>query len=78
MMRAPVRIRALTEEEYSELKRMERSRKLAAGRVKRAQIILLSHQRYLAHEIATKLSIHGKTARRWVGRFNERRQKPQQ
>ncbi len=70
-MRAPVRIRALTQEEYSELKRMERSRKLAAGRVKRAQIILLSNQGYLAHEIARKLDIHEKTARRWVGRFNK-------
>ena len=70
-MRAPVRIRALTQEEYSQLKRMERSRKLAAGRVKRAQIILLSNQGYLAHEIAEKLSVHEKTARRWVGRFNK-------
>ncbi len=70
-MRAPVRIRALTQEEYAELKRMERSRKLAAGRVKRAQIVLLSNQGYLAHEIAEKLDIHEKTARRWVARFNK-------
>ncbi len=69
-MRAPVRIRALTQQEYSELKRMERSRKLAAGRVKRAQIVLLSNEGYLVGEIATKLSIHEKTARCWVGRFN--------
>lgn len=40
-MRAPVRIRALTQEEYSHLKRMRCSRKLAADRAKRAQIILL-------------------------------------
>ncbi len=37
---------------------MERSGKLAAGRVKRAQTILLSNQGYLGHEIATKLAIH--------------------
>ncbi len=53
MMRASVRIGALTQEEYSELKRVERSRKLAAGRVKRAQIILLSNHGYVAPEIAT-------------------------
>lgn len=69
-MRAPVRTRGLSQEEYKELKRMARSRKLSAGRVKRAQIILLSNQGYLSTEIGAKLLIHEKTARRWVCRFN--------
>jgi transposase len=70
-MRAPVRTRALSQEEYHELKRMARSRTLCAGRVQRARIILLSNQGYLSHEIAVQLGVHEKTARRWVGRFNK-------
>ncbi len=40
-MRAYVRVRPLTDDEYQHLKRLAASRKLAAGRVKRAQVILL-------------------------------------
>ena len=65
-----LRIRSLTEEEYTHLRKMSTSRKLCAGRVKRAQIILLSNQGYLPTEIGQKLAIHERTARRWIGRFN--------
>ena len=60
----------LTREEYEELKRMERRRKLAASKVQRARIILLSNQGYLMREIASALGCHEKTASRWIGRFN--------
>jgi transposase len=69
-MHAYLRIRPLTEQEYSQLRKMSISRKLCAGRVKRAQIILLSNQGHLAVEIGGKLGIHERTARRWIGRFN--------
>lgn len=69
-MHSSLRIRPLTEEEYGQLRKMSTSRKLCAGRVKRAQIILLSNQGYLPTEIGKKLAIHERTARRWIGRFN--------
>ena len=69
-MHSYLRIRPLTEEEYGQLRKMSTSRKLCAGRVKRAQIILLSNQGYLPTEIGKKLAIHERTARRWIGRFN--------
>jgi len=68
-MRAYVRVRPLTDEEYQQLKRQAASRKLAAGRVKRAQVILLSNQGYRAQEIAERLGMHERTARTWVNRF---------
>ncbi len=68
-MRAYVRVRPLTDEEYQQLKRQAASRKLAAGRVKRAQVILLSNQGYRAQEIAERLAMHERTARTWVNRF---------
>lgn len=70
-MRPYVRVRMLTHEEYEELKRMTRRRKLAASKVQRAKIILLSNQGYLAREIASDLGCHERTAWRWIGRFNE-------
>jgi transposase len=60
----------LSPEEYHALVRMARSRKLAAGRVKRAQLVLLSNQGSLAPDVADRLVLHEKTVRRWVGRFN--------
>jgi hypothetical protein len=69
-MRAYVRVRSLTEEEYKQLKRLSASRKLAAGRVKRAQLILLSNQGYRVQEIAEQLGLHERTARRYTLRYN--------
>lgn len=68
-MRAYLRVRPLTDEEYQQLKRQAASRKLAAGRVKRAQVILLSNQGYRAQEIAERLGMHERTARTWINRF---------
>lgn len=70
-MRPYARVRMLTNEEYEELKRRTRRRKLAASKVQRARIILLSNQGYLVREIAEELGCHERTARRWIGRFNE-------
>ncbi len=69
-MRPFVYVRPLTPDEYATVKRMAQARTLAAGRVKRAQIILLSHQRNTVHTIAAQLRINARTAQRWVGRFN--------
>lgn len=68
-MRAYVRVRPLTDDEYQLLKRQAASRKLAAGRVKRAQVVLLSNQGYRAEEIAERLGICERTARTWINRF---------
>ena len=69
-MKAPVRIRKLETEEYNALKKWAASRRMAAGRVKRAQIILLSNQGYIASEIAQSLDLNEKTVRVWISRFN--------
>lgn len=53
-MRAFARVRSLTNEEYLALKKMERSRKLAAGKVKRAQVVLLSNQGYTRAEVCAR------------------------
>ena len=68
----PLRARMLTPEEDKALTRITCSRKLCAGRVRRAQIVLLSTRGLLAEEIAEELHIHERTARRWVARFNQR------
>ncbi len=70
-MRPYARVRMLTREEYEELERMERRRKLAASKVQRARIILLSNRGYLMKEIASQPGCHEKTASRRIGRFNE-------
>ena len=69
-MKPPVRIRKLEDEEYCALKKWAASRRMAAGRVKRAQIILLSNQGYIASEIAQSLDMCEKTVRLWISRFN--------
>jgi transposase len=68
-MRAYVRVRPLTDDEYQLLKRQAASRKLAVGRVKRAQVVLLSNQGYRAQEIAERLAMCERTARTWINRF---------
>jgi transposase len=68
-MRAYVRVRPLTDDEYQLLKRQAASRTLAAGRVKRAQVVLLSNQGYRAQEIAERLGMCERTARTWINRF---------
>ena len=70
-MRSYARVRQLSEEEYHALVKMGRSRKLAAGKVKRAQIVLLSNQGYTRREIGERLDTCEHTVSRWIGRFNK-------
>ncbi len=53
-MRPYARVRKLTEEEYQELKRWERSRTMGVSKVRRARVVLLSHRGLLVQEIAEK------------------------
>ena len=65
-----IRVRTLSAEERAELTRMARSRTLCAGRVKRAQLVLLVAEGRKAGEIGEGLRLHAKTARFWLKRFN--------
>ncbi len=65
-----IRVRALSPEEQAELTRMARSRTLCAGRVRRAQLVLLAVEGRKAAEIAGSLRLHARTARFWLKRFN--------
>ena len=69
-MRPFVRVKMLNNEDYKQLRELARSRKLPAGKVRRARIILLSNQGYTATEIAQKLDCNDRTALKWIGRFN--------
>src|SRR4051794_7698002 len=65
-----IRVRTLSAEERAELTRMARSRTLCAGRVKRAQLVLLAAEGREAGEIGEELRLHAKTARFWLKRYN--------
>ena len=65
-----IRVRARSTEEQAELTRMARSRTLCAGRVKRAQLVLLAAEGHTAKGIAGILRLHARTARFWLKRFN--------
>lgn len=65
-----IRVRELSAEEQAELTRMARSRTLCAGRVKRAQLVLLAVEGHKAEVIAATLRLHARTARFWLKRFN--------
>ncbi len=54
-MRPFVRVKMLNSEDYKQLRELAKSRKLPAGKVRRARIILLSNQGYTATESADKL-----------------------
>ena len=70
-MRPYTRVRKLTEEEYQELKRWERSRTMGVSKVRRARVVLLSNQGLLVQEIAQKLELHHQSVRKWVNRFSK-------
>src|SRR3954447_4832654 len=65
-----IRVRTLSAEERAELTRMARSRTLCAGRVKRAQLVLLAAEGREAGEIGEGLRLHARTARFWLKRYN--------
>lgn len=63
-MRPYARVRKLTAEEYGELKRWECSRTMGVSKVRRARIVLLSHQGLLVQEIAERLELHHQSVRK--------------
>jgi transposase len=60
----------LNADEYRVLKKTVASRKLPAGKVRRAKIVLSSNQGHTAREIAQKLDCNERTALKWINRFN--------
>ena len=66
----PLRVRDVTEEELAELERLARARKLSAGKVRRAQIVLASRQGLAVPQIAERLRANTHTVRFWIHRFN--------
>ena len=70
-MRPYARVRKLTEEEYKELKRWERSRTMGVSKVRRARIVLQSNLGLSVHEVAEKPELHHQTVRKWVNRFTK-------
>ena len=70
-MRPYARVRKLSEEEYQELKRWERSRTMGVSKVRRARIVLQSNLGLSVHEVAEKLELHHQTVRKWVNRFTK-------
>ena len=67
-----LRLRALSDDESEELRRMARSRTLGAGLVRRAQIVLHALEGLTAPEISAGMALCGATVRHWLKRFNAR------
>ena len=67
-----LRVRAVSEEEREELRRMARSRTVGTGLVRRAQIIMHALAGLKAPEIGTRMALCGATVRHWLKRFNAR------
>ena len=69
-MRPFKRVKMLHADKYRVLKKAVSSRKMAAGKARRAKIVLLSNQGHTAREIAARLDCNERTALKWIGRFN--------
>ena len=69
-MRPFKRVKTLNADEYRVPKKTVASRKTAAGKVRRAKIVLLSDQGHTAREIAARLDCNERTALKWIDRFN--------
>ncbi|MDP9475912.1 MAG: helix-turn-helix domain-containing protein [Actinomycetota bacterium] len=69
-MRPFKRVKMLHADEYRVLEKAVASRKGAAGKARRAKIVLLSNQGLTAREIAAGLDCNERTALKWIGRFN--------
>ncbi len=69
-MRPFKRVKMLHADDYRVLKKAVASRKTAAGKARRARIVLLSNQGHTAREIAERLGCNERTALKWIGRFN--------
>jgi transposase len=69
-MRPFKRVKMLNADEHRGLKKAVASRKIAAGKARRAKIVLLSNQGFIVREIAEKLECNERTALKWIGHFN--------
>ncbi len=67
-----LRLRAVSDDEREELRRMARSHTLGAGLVRRAQIVLHALEGLTAPEISAGMALCGATVRHWLKRFNAR------
>src|SRR5579885_2730931 len=65
-----IRLRALTDDELAEIRRLAHARAAPARAVERAQIIWRAAQGQWAPAIAAELGLAPKTARSWFARFN--------
>jgi transposase len=63
-------LRALTDSETDELRRLAHGQKVEARLRERARICWRSHEGRCVREIMTDLRLNEKTVRRWVQRFN--------
>lgn len=68
----PLQVRALSDDEQQQLKRLSQSRTAAVRDVERACIILQSSQGQRVPAIARSLDLCEPTVRVWIKRFNER------
>src|SRR3954469_23133926 len=67
-----LRVRALSDEEREELGRMVRSRRLGAGLVCPAQIVMQALEGLKAPGISARMDLCGATVRHWLKRFSAR------
>jgi transposase len=65
-------LRPLTVEEEAAVERLARSRTAPARAVERGRIVWLAHHGRRLPAAAREVGVSEQTARRWVGRFNER------
>ena len=63
-----LRVRAVSDEEREELRRMARSRTVGAGLVRRAQIVLHALEGLKAPQISARMDLCGPTVRHWLKR----------
>ena len=67
-----LRLRDLTDDERTEVRRITRSHTLGAAFVRRAQIVVHAMSGLKAEEIARRMDLCGNTVRHWINRFNAR------
>jgi transposase len=65
-----LRVRALTDTEREQIKRLSQARRAPARAVERARMIQLASEGLSVPLIAQRLARAEKVVRRWVGRFN--------
>ena len=67
-----LRLREVTDDEWTEVQRITRSHTLGAAFVRRAQIVVHAMSGLKAEEIARRMDLCGNTVRYWINRFNAR------